>query len=146
MKKLSVIFLLVLACSCGSGPCDEPVSQGFINITFKVVDGGTDVFSTDDAKKSLQVFSLERNKPVDFNFSNSIFRINDSTYDDLAAKDLICPSYILKYGTNNVDTLKVCYQLKRDRCGGSELEDVRVFWNQRVMDYSGPESLATITK
>jgi hypothetical protein len=146
MKRSTTIFLLLILSSCISDKCGEPRDERLGTISFLIVEGTQYVFNNDDARKSLQVISLERNKPVDFSFVSSGLFINDSAYDLLAEDALICPSYILKYRTDDVDTLKVCYKRKTDKCDGSQFEDVRVFWNQELMDYSGSDLRATITK
>lgn len=145
---LFVIVLLVYSCRC-----EEPLDDGLDSIAFRLDEGAMPVFDSDQTKSTLEVTDLRSNEVVEFFFieagtgSGDVFVIKDRNYDLEATKNFTCAEYLMKYRTNDADTLKVCYKVAHSKaCDGNALDYYSAFLNGSPGEVKRSERIVVVRK
>jgi hypothetical protein len=136
--------------SCG---CDDPNEEYISSIGILLKDGALYAFQADSTRKSLTITKISTGQKVNVDFDllgtsdgeHFGFRITDPEHDTRSIQDLVCDDYIVKYGVNDIDTLRVCTNLGHDgRCETYNLKKVEVYLNGTLGNYA--YHVATISK
>lgn len=152
---LALVSGITLLPSCGH--CDDPVWESVSILSFLIKDGEEEVFINDATRKSLSVTKQGTGTAVDVNFysyetrvDGSYFSLEDNEHDSNSKSGLACDDYILRYLSDDIDTIRICTMSKYSKCEGLEFDSLAVYWNGKLVSY-GPhnysyDTFVTITK
>lgn len=134
------IAVLMLSCLPDTFQCEELQTSDLSSINYYIIEDSIYIFDSKDTRRTLQITDLSTGHAVQFGFNRTInlgdttylggFAIYDPAFNQKARNTFTCSEYVLKYRTNDVDTLKVCVKLSYDeKCKVTNIDSASVSFN-----------------